>query len=202
MWRKNLLSKCFRNDVSEYDAEIDAMLNVQYCVESNKKKFRFVWWKIFFYAEKNLFSWCFRCLKMIFFEQWFWILLCIKDLRQINDLIDWNWDSNVEFKLIAKISAFNELNLIEFATKQILNWLINSQNAKTIFLFICDSSFFWIVFLFFHQSMICCIRILMFRTIFNFWKYWNDVFNCIIEKTIDVMWKMFSRKIFDRRIKT
>ena len=38
------------------------------------------------------------------------IFACIKTLRQVNDLIDWNWDSNVELKLIAKILNLNDLN--------------------------------------------------------------------------------------------
>ena len=81
-------------------------------------------------------------------------LLCIKSLRRVSSLIDWNWDSNVELRLIAKISALNELSSTESATKQIFDWLINSQNAKTVFLLICYSNSFWIVSLLFHQRMI------------------------------------------------
>ena len=32
-------------------------------------------------------------------------------------------------------------------------WLINWRNFEKIFLFVCDSNFFWIVFLLFYQSM-------------------------------------------------
>ena len=100
----------------------------------------------------------------------------LNDLRRINDLIDWNRNSNVELKLIAKILNLNELNSIEFATKKTLDWLkfkskcrieyrrktfkfkvfeiwlINWQNAKKIFLFVCYLNSFQIFSSFFSSK--------------------------------------------------
>ena len=129
--------KCFRNDFFEYDVENDAIFDIQYCVESDKKKYQFVYWKKFFLYWKNRIFLIFSMIWTFFFKYWYWILFA--SLRRINDLIDWNWNSNVEFKLIAKNSFLNELNSIEFA---IWIWLICLQNAKKMFWFVYISIFF------------------------------------------------------------
>ena len=76
-------------------------------------------------------------------------------LREVNDLIDWNENSSVEFKSIAKISVLNELNSIESAIKI---WLINSQSAEKIFLFLCCLNFFLNCFFRFCQVEFFCDR--------------------------------------------
>ena len=116
-------------------------------------------------------------------------------LRRVNDLIDWNWDSNVELRLIAKISVLNELSLVESATRI---WLISSQSAEKIFLFVCCSSSFQIFSLLFCQNMI----FLLYRDVradFTLWKHWNDVLNCMKKNVVNMTRKTSSRKILDRK---
>ena len=113
-------------------------------------------------------------------------------------MINWNEDSSVEFKSIAKISILNELNSVESTIKI---WLINSQNAKRKEnIFICMQFKFFLNYLSALSSKYYFLNYRIFRVVSIFWAYWNDVFECIKKNVIDITKKTSSRKILESKI--
>ena len=136
-------------------------------------------------------------LDVLKFEQWYWALFA--SLRRVNDLIDWNWNSNVEFRLIAKIFILNELNSTEFATKQIFDLTDQlAEHEKDIFICMWLKLFLNYLFALSSKYNFSAVSKFWCWTIFIFWKRWNDVFDCMIKKTTDMMLKTFFRKILER----
>ena len=136
-------------------------------------------------------------LDVLKFEQWYWVLLA--SLRRINDLIDWNWNSNVEFKLIAKIFVLNELSSAESATKQIFDLIDQfAKHEEDIFICMWLKLFLNYFSVFSSKYNFSAISKSWCWTVFIFWKRWNDVFDCMIKKIIDMMLKTFSRRILER----
>ena len=136
--------------------------------------------------------------KNIEFEE-FEILTCIKNLRRVKSLIDWNWDSSVEFKLIAKIFVLNELNSLLNLRRS--RFLIDQLTELREDIFICMWLKFFSDFLSFLSSKYDFLavsrrsrRIYFSRALkWCFWMY--------EEKCYCMMWKTSFRKIFEQRIK-
>ena len=123
-----------------------------------------------------------------FFESTILSFACIKNLRRVSDLIDWNWNSSIEFRLIAKIFILNELSSVDFATKQTLNnWSIRKTRKRYFCLYVtqvlselsfcssCQCKMFW-----FSRSVCSSKRLKWFFRMYNERRYWynaKDVFS-------------------------
>ena len=131
--------------------------------------------------------------------------LCLYQKFAANQRFDWlKLKLECRTQIDRKDFCFERIEFfVEFATKQIFDWLINSQNAKRIFLFVCYSNSFQITSLFFRQSMNIFLsqNFDVSRAAFIFWKRRDDVFKCIKKNVVCIMWKTFSRKLFDRKTK-
>ena len=123
-----------------------------------------------------------------------WNSACIKDLRRVNRLIDWNWDSNVKFRLIAKISVLNELNsLLNLRrNRSWIDWSIRRAQKKYFYLYVVQILFRFSFCSFVKLWFSCCIATFAQNIFFeniemmflNVWRkmllIWRE--NCLLEE--------------------
>ena len=126
-----------------------------------------------------------------------WVMILLASLRRINDLINWNWNSNIEFKLIAKIFVLNELNFLLNLRRNRL--LIDQLIERKKNIFVCMQFKFFLNCFSAFSSKYCFLNNRIFRVMFIFWKYWNDVFECIKKNVMNMTWETSSRKILARK---
>ena len=166
------------------------MFNI--ALKAAEKKSWFIWRKDSFYDEKNLFFWCSRCFKI-------WAMIKSFALHQksaTNRRLDW-----LKLKLECRIQIDRkdlcferiELNWICDEADFWLEWSARKTREKYFYLYVTQA-LSELFFSFFSS----CIEILMFRAAFILWENWDDVFVCMIKKTIDMMLRTSFRRILER----
>ena len=118
-----MLSKCFRSDFFEYDAWANAIIDVQYCVESNEKK-------VSIYMLREIYSFdVFDVLKLLFLSNdlKFCLHRCDEStiwLTEIeNRMSNSNWSQRFLFW-----TNWTQLNLRR--SRFLIDWLINIARRR------------------------------------------------------------------------